>query len=66
MIAHLPLPKAELVDDWTFTLKDPDGRLQVMREWVNFSALVASKPDQVTTDGALATEARARLKRVAG
>jgi len=56
--------EAKLVDAWTFTLKDPDGGFSDA-EWTNFSALVALKPDQITTDEALATE-RAWLKRMAG
>ncbi len=55
--------EAKLVDAWTFTLKDPDGGFSDT-EWTNFSALVALKPDQITTDEALATE-RAWLKRMA-
>lgn len=56
--------EAKLVDAWTFTLKDRDGGFSDT-EWTNFSALVALKPDQITTDEALATE-RAWLKRMAG
>ena len=56
--------EAKLVDAWTFTLKDPDGGFSDS-EWTNFSALVALKPDQITTDEAPATE-RAWLKRMAG
>jgi glycerophosphoryl diester phosphodiesterase len=56
--------EAKLVDAWTFTLKDPDGGFSDA-EWTNFSALVALKPDQITTDEALATE-RAWMKRMAG
>jgi glycerophosphoryl diester phosphodiesterase len=56
--------EAKLVDAWTFTLKDPDVGFSDA-EWTNFSALVALKPDQITTDEALATE-RAWLKRMAG
>jgi glycerophosphoryl diester phosphodiesterase len=56
--------EAKLVDAWTFTLKDPDGGFSDA-EWTNFSALVALKPDQITTDEALATEL-AWLKRMAG
>ncbi|MGM4913965.1 glycerophosphodiester phosphodiesterase [Rhizobium sp. 768_B6_N1_8] len=56
--------EAKLVDAWTFTLKDPDGGFSDA-EWTNFSALVTLKPDQITTDEALATE-RAWLKRMAG
>jgi glycerophosphoryl diester phosphodiesterase len=49
------------VDAWTFTLKNPafgftDG------EWRDFAALMALKPDQITTDEAPAT-ARAWAKR---
>ncbi|MBB3657840.1 glycerophosphoryl diester phosphodiesterase [Rhizobium sp. BK650] len=51
------------VDAWTFTLKDPDSGF-TDAEWGNFSALMALKPDQVTTDEAPATE-RAWLKRMA-
>lgn len=56
--------EGKLVDAWTFTLKDPNGGFSDT-EWTNFSALVALKPDQITTDEALATE-RAWLKRMAG
>lgn len=56
--------EGKLVDAWTFTLKDPDGGFSDT-EWTNFSALVALKPDQITTDEAPATE-RAWLKRTAG
>lgn len=56
--------EAKLVDAWTFTLKDPDGGFSDA-EWTNISALVALKPDQITTDEALATEL-AWLKRMAG
>ena len=52
------------VDAWTFTLKNPDSGFSDA-EWANFSALMALKPDQVTTDEAPATE-RAWLKRMAG
>lgn len=52
------------VDAWTFTLKDPDGGFNDT-EWANFSALMALKPDQITTDEAPATE-RAWLRRMAG
>ncbi len=56
--------EAKRVDAWTFTLKDPDGGFSDT-EWTKFSALVALKPDQITTDEAPATE-RAWLKRMAG
>jgi len=56
--------EAKLVDAWTFTLKDPDGGFS-NSEWTNFSALMALKPDQITTDEAPATE-RAWLRRMAG
>jgi glycerophosphoryl diester phosphodiesterase len=51
------------VDAWTFTLRDPvrgfsDG------EWAAFSALLALRPDQITTDEAPATE-RAWRERMA-
>lgn len=52
------------VDAWTFTLKDPDGGFNDT-EWTKFSALMALKPDQITTDEAPATE-RAWLRRKAG
>ncbi len=52
------------VDAWTFTLKDPDGGFNDT-EWTKFSALMALKPDQITTDEAPATE-RAWLRRMAG
>ncbi|MBY5426248.1 glycerophosphodiester phosphodiesterase [Rhizobium leguminosarum] len=43
------------VDAWTFTLKDPEAGFSEA-EWRNFSALMALKPDQITTDEAPATE----------
>lgn len=50
------------VDAWTFTLKNPDAGFDG-QEWMNFSALMALKPDEVTTDEAPATE-RAWKRRV--
>ncbi|WP_064696666.1 glycerophosphodiester phosphodiesterase [Rhizobium aegyptiacum] len=52
------------VDAWTFTLKDPDFGFSEP-EWRDFSALMALKPDQITTDEAPATE-RAWRRRMAG
>ncbi|ANL50344.1 MULTISPECIES: glycerophosphodiester phosphodiesterase [Rhizobium] len=52
------------VDAWTFTLKDPEAGFSE-DEWRSFSALMALKPDQITTDEAPATE-RAWRRRVAG
>jgi glycerophosphoryl diester phosphodiesterase len=50
------------VDAWTFTLANPgDGFSE--DEWRKFSALMALKPDQITTDEAPATE-RAWLARM--
>ncbi|MBY2923478.1 glycerophosphodiester phosphodiesterase [Rhizobium leguminosarum] len=43
------------VDAWTFTLKDPEAGFSE-EEWRGFSALMALKPDQITTDEAPATE----------
>jgi glycerophosphoryl diester phosphodiesterase len=54
----------KLVDAWTFTLKDPQSGFSDA-EWHDFSALMALKPGQITTDEAPATE-RAWLKRMAG
>jgi len=51
------------VDAWTFTLKDPEAGFSE-EEWLNFSALMALKPDQITTDEAPATE-RAWRRRMA-
>ncbi|SCB58394.1 Glycerophosphoryl diester phosphodiesterase [Rhizobium aethiopicum] len=51
------------VDAWTFTLKDPGFGFSEP-EWRNFSALMALKPDQITTDEAPATE-RAWRRRMA-
>ncbi|MCA2410194.1 glycerophosphodiester phosphodiesterase (plasmid) [Rhizobium leguminosarum bv. viciae 248] len=51
------------VDAWTFTLKDPEAGFSE-EEWRSFSALMALKPDQITTDEALATE-RAWRRRMA-
>ncbi|ARM90720.1 glycerophosphoryl diester phosphodiesterase protein (plasmid) [Rhizobium sp. CIAT894] len=52
------------VDAWTFTLKNPEVGFSE-EEWRNFRALMALKPDQVTTDEAPATE-RAWERRMAG
>ncbi|ENN88389.1 hypothetical protein RHSP_75829 [Rhizobium freirei PRF 81] len=52
------------VDAWTFTLRDPEAGFSD-EEWMNFSALMALKPDQITTDEAPATE-RAWQQRMAG
>jgi glycerophosphoryl diester phosphodiesterase len=43
------------VDAWTFNLKNPEMGFSDP-EWAQFSALMALKPDQVTTDEAPATE----------
>ncbi|MBP2449319.1 glycerophosphodiester phosphodiesterase [Rhizobium leguminosarum] len=51
------------VDAWTFTLKDPEAGFSE-EEWKNFQALMALKPDQITTDEAPATE-RAWRQRMA-
>lgn len=51
------------VDAWTFTLRDPEAGFSE-EEWTNFSALMALKPDQITTDEAPATE-RAWRRRMA-
>lgn len=51
------------VDAWTFTLKDPEAGFSES-EWRSFSALMALKPDQITTDEAPATE-RAWRRRMA-
>ncbi len=50
------------VDAWTYTLKIPDAGFSE-DEWRDFSALMALKPDQITTDEAPATE-RAWLARM--
>ncbi|ULR42241.1 glycerophosphodiester phosphodiesterase family protein [Rhizobium sp. K102] len=52
------------VDAWTFTLKHPEVGFSEA-EWRNFRALMALKPDQITTDEAPATE-RAWRRRMAG
>lgn len=52
------------VDAWTFTLKHPEAGFSEA-EWRNFQALMALKPDQITTDEAPATE-RAWSRRMAG
>ncbi|MDO1582089.1 glycerophosphodiester phosphodiesterase [Rhizobium oryzicola] len=54
--------ESKLVDAWTFNLADPEAGFSDV-EWQRFSALMALKPDQVTTDEAPATE-RAWLKRI--
>jgi glycerophosphoryl diester phosphodiesterase len=51
------------VDAWTFTLSDP-ARGFSDEEWQAFSALMALRPDQITTDEAPAT-ARAWRERLA-
>ncbi|AGS24092.1 glycerophosphoryl diester phosphodiesterase protein (plasmid) [Rhizobium etli] len=51
------------VDAWTFTLKNAEAGFSE-EEWLNFRALMALKPDQITTDEAPATE-RAWRRRVA-
>jgi glycerophosphoryl diester phosphodiesterase len=51
------------VDAWTFTLSDPAHGFSD-EEWRAFSALMALRPDQITTDEAPATE-RAWLERLA-
>lgn len=51
------------VDAWTFSLKHPEAGFSD-EEWRNFQALMALKPDQVTTDEAPATE-RAWSRRMA-
>ncbi|MBX4910043.1 MULTISPECIES: glycerophosphodiester phosphodiesterase family protein [Rhizobium] len=52
------------VDAWTFTLKQPEAGFSE-EEWLNFLALMALKPDQITTDEAPATE-RAWRRRING
>jgi glycerophosphoryl diester phosphodiesterase len=54
--------EGKLVDAWTFTLNNP-GQGFSDQEWRDFSALLALKPDQITTDEAPATE-RAYRRRV--
>ncbi|CDZ57473.1 glycerophosphodiester phosphodiesterase [Neorhizobium galegae] len=44
-----------LVDAWTFNLKNPDAGFDEV-EARSFSALMALKPDQITTDEPVATE----------
>ncbi|NKM25262.1 glycerophosphodiester phosphodiesterase [Rhizobium laguerreae] len=51
------------VDAWTFTLKDSEAGFSE-EEWRSFSALMALKPDQITTDEAPGTE-RAWRRRMA-
>jgi glycerophosphoryl diester phosphodiesterase len=43
------------VDAWTFTLEDP-ARGFSDEEWTAFDALMALRPDQISTDEAIATE----------
>lgn len=50
------------VDAWTYTLADPAAGFSD-EEWLQFSALMALRPDQITTDEAIATE-RAWMARV--
>lgn len=52
------------VDAWTHALRDPAAGF-TDDEWQVFAALLALKPDQITTDSPLATEAAvaARLRR---
>lgn len=47
--------EGKLVDAWTFPLENPASGFND-REWEAFSALIALKPDQITTDEAPATE----------
>jgi glycerophosphoryl diester phosphodiesterase len=54
----------KLVDAWTFMPKDPENGFSDA-EWHGFSALMALRPAQITTDEAPATE-EARLKRRVG
>jgi len=56
--------EGKLVDAWTLTLKDPAQGFSD-QEWRDFSALLALKPDQITTDEAPATE-QAYQRRTAG
>lgn len=56
--------EGRLVDAWTYTLEDPALGFSD-EEWQQFSALMALRPDQVTTDEAPATE-RAWLLRTGG
>jgi glycerophosphoryl diester phosphodiesterase len=56
--------EGKLVDAWTFTLKD-SARGFNDAEWSDFSALLALKPDQITTDESPATEV-AYLQRMSG
>lgn len=56
--------EGKLVDAWTYTLKHR-GQGFSDEEWRDFSALLALKPDQITTDEAPATE-RAYLRRLKG
>jgi hypothetical protein len=43
------------VDAWTFTLSNPPGGFSD-EEWTAFSALMRMRPDQISTDEAIATE----------
>lgn len=43
------------VDAWTYTLKQPESGFSDA-EWQDFSALIALKPDQVTTDEPIAMQ----------
>ena len=52
------------VDAWTYTLADPAGGFSEA-EWRDFSALMALRPDQISTDEAVATE-RAWAARMGG
>lgn len=56
--------EGRLVDAWTFTLTSPDQGFSD-QEWRDFSALLALKPDQITSDEAPATEL-AYLRRMGG
>lgn len=56
--------EGKLVDAWTYTLQDPAKGFSD-EEWGQFSALMALRPDQVSTDEAIATE-RAWRQRVHG
>lgn len=53
------------VDAWTYTLRDPAAGFDD-KEWGEFGALMALRPDQITTDESIATEAAWLARTAAG
>ena len=49
------------VDAWTHAMVNPEAGFSDV-EWAQFSALLKLKPDQITTDSPLATEAAVQTR----